>query len=663
MNPCQQDPPGSGRLLTPHRFALLLTLGALFVSPWPLGSWYTGPRTLLYSLAVFAVYALARPLLLGRRSATASGSFPRESSSPVSVAGLSVLGTDLWLGLPLVMLASNLWSVTPADTYERSLLWLALAALYLALSRSLSPRSGLLLGWGMAALGVGLSLYAFREYWLAPAPFPATRVSGPFSYPNSYGAYVLALTLVAVGLTAAPSRLGRTAAVLSGGLGLAATLLTGSRGTLLAAPVALVVLAWLSPRRKRTFVHLGLTFLVAGVTFVAIFFSQPGRGLPLADRVGRLRAGGERLFTVVGSSSWQGRLEFWRCGWAAFLSRPWLGWGADSYHRLATVFQRSPEWFANRLHNDYLQVLTELGLPGGLAVAGAVAGTLRTLLALAHGRQQGEEGLASLTAGAGAALALILVHSAVDLDLQFPAVALLVFLLLSLLGQRSLSRGSCWRLGGRWRAPAWGAGWGPTQTGRLAGTILPVLLLAFFLAGVLPWAGQVARERAVAAYEEGDLDRALPVAEISLALTPHHPGSLRLLAHLLQARAGSDQAYWLGRAVVLVERGVKRNPYDPYLHDLLGSLHLRSGNVPAALERFQRAVALYRWQPEFRLRLAAAYLAAGQQERALGELAFLLTHRREFSRTLASHPERLQATFLTAARLWAEEVGVGPEKR
>ncbi|MBC7239335.1 MAG: hypothetical protein H5T71_04455 [Chloroflexi bacterium] len=67
----------------------------------------------------------------------------------------------------------------------------------------------------------------------------------------------------------------------------------------------------------------------------------------------------------------------------------------------------------------------------------------------------------------------------------------------------------------------------------------------------------------------------------------------------------------------------------------------------------ERAVTLFRWEPRFRLHLALAYDAAGQKRRAIEELAFLLSHRADFSSTVSASDAELEAVFREAAHLLA----------
>ncbi|MEW6049090.1 MAG: hypothetical protein AB1609_21905, partial [Bacillota bacterium] len=299
-------------------------------------------------------------------------------------------------------------------------------------------------------------------------------------------------------------------------------------------------------------------------------------------------------------------------------------------------------------HNDYLQLLAELGLVGGGAVLAGLAGTAWTVYRLGTCRREGEDARRGghLVAGTLAGAAAIVAHSAVDLDLQFPAVVLLLFTLLGMAVRGAPGAAVTCRMAvppGRARVPD-----------RVGPVVLPLLLLAAVVAGVRPYAGLVARQRVESALEDGRLALALQRAVVARAVMPGHPRTAMLLGHVLrqmdlQDSAGRDRSYWRGRALDAVLAGARANPYEPYLEDLAGSLLLEAGNVPAALVHLERAVTLFRWEPRFRLHLALAYEAAGQKRRAIEELAFLLSHRVDFSRTVAASDAELEAVFQEAA--------------
>ena len=83
-------------------------------------------------------------------------------------------------------------------------------------------------------------------------------------------------------------------------------------------------------------------------------------------------------------------------------------------------------------HNDYLQVVADYGIVGGLIALWFIASLFRRV---ASGTQSRDPLCARLTLGAGAGIFAMLVHSLFDFNLQLPSNAVL-FLLLSAVATR-----------------------------------------------------------------------------------------------------------------------------------------------------------------------------------------------------------------------------------
>jgi O-antigen ligase len=194
--------------------------------------------------------------------------------------------------------------------------------------------------------------------------------------------------------------------------------LSGSRGGMLAIVAQLVILAVLVVKQKR-----GLRTAI-------------GIGVFLAIVVGLLTwiGGGEltRRIATVGPShseiSSDIRTYINRDGFRMFLKKPVLGWGLGTFPVVYPQFRTFyTNFFVNEAHNDYLQLLVEMGLLG----FGTMLWFLLTLYNRAIkkiGNWTGEiSGAVTLACVLG--LSGILVHSAVDFNLQIPANAALFYVL------------------------------------------------------------------------------------------------------------------------------------------------------------------------------------------------------------------------------------------
>jgi O-antigen ligase/polysaccharide polymerase Wzy-like membrane protein len=165
-----------------------------------------------------------------------------------------------------------------------------------------------------------------------------------------------------------------------------------------------------------------------------------GGGVALADsaRVERfvsrqwhdfLRPAGQpsqsgRLGSVKGPRS-----DFYRVALDGFEAQPWRGVGSGGFEPRYVRDRRTDET-ARDVHSLYLEILSELGIVGGLILAAFIAATIVGIVAVR--RRPGVLG-AGAAAAAGAAWATWLVHAGVDWDWQMPALTLLGLMLVATL--------------------------------------------------------------------------------------------------------------------------------------------------------------------------------------------------------------------------------------
>lgn len=152
---------------------------------------------------------------------------------------------------------------------------------------------------------------------------------------------------------------------------------------------------------------------LAAMFVVSVFISAPGALLErLASEGGR-----EPLTSQV-------RVEIWKETLPLTAAYRVFGSGLGSY---ASVFQKyrasAPEYLVDFAHNDYLQLLAELGIVG-FTIAGAAV--LMILFRIVRGVRAGPTTAHRLlAAGCAAALAALMLDCAVDFDFYIPANAML----------------------------------------------------------------------------------------------------------------------------------------------------------------------------------------------------------------------------------------------
>ena len=234
-------------------------------------------------------------------------------------------------------------------------------------------------------------------------------------------------------------------------------------------PLGLALLFYRAVRRDKlplvglfTIVPIGALFLSASRAGILSFCFQLGllaylvwarhtgrKQLPVATGV-ILLAGAFVVWLGVGPTwdrfahlwaqdlSQERRLMMLEDSWRIFLDHPGAGTGAGT---LVTVYPQYASFDDARLvdhaHNDYLELLAETGIVGGLCALGFVVLLFRRALA----SLQSDQSAFILAARTGALVACsgLLLHSLVDFNLHIPSNALL-FALLASLATSSLER-------------------------------------------------------------------------------------------------------------------------------------------------------------------------------------------------------------------------------
>jgi O-antigen ligase len=258
-----------------------------------------------------------------------------------------------------------------------------------------------------------------KLYWLR-LPRNGGWIYGPYVNHNHYAGLMEMLVPIplVLALTQMASTKARTAAAAAAALMVGTIFLSGSRGGMLAIVAELVVLAVLLVKQKRNL----RTAVLVGVflTIVVGFVLWVG-----GDAVVKRWASVDSSHSEISSDV---RLNIDRDAFRMFLKKPDLGWGLGTfpvvYPQFRTFYTNS---FVNEAHNDYLQLLAEMGLLG----FGTMLWFLLTLYTRAIKKIGNWVGDLSSATALACVLGLsgILVHSAFDFNLQIPANAALFYVL------------------------------------------------------------------------------------------------------------------------------------------------------------------------------------------------------------------------------------------
>jgi hypothetical protein len=344
-----------------------------------------------------------------------------------------------------------------------------------------------------------------------------------------------------------------------------------------------------SPHARRLARPTALRLTAAGFVLllsVAVAFGLPGtlreeaRTFGKGDFVAETGDARDRLTRLNAN----GRPDLWRASLDAFADQPLHGTGAGTF-RLSWQVRRTYFWEVTDGHSLYLELLGELGVVGGLALALA----LLTPMAMALRRLGGRERQAH-AAFAGAGIAL-LVHAGVDWDWEMPALFAWYVGAAGVVLARS--------------AHAAGAG----SVGRLPRLVAGLACLLLAVTPVLVATSQSHLDAATTAFHAGDcptaVDAALSAQE-SLARAAAdeivgysdlrgRPNTLALSAmRSAVARDPGNWQYRYGLAVAQALSGgdpraaaaaaLARNPQDPTAQDLV-----RAMRSPSPQARYRAA--------------------------------------------------------------------------
>lgn len=267
------------------------------------------------------------------------------------------------------------------------------------------------------------------------------QTSGPFVSRNNFGGY-LALTLPLVlapllARTRLDLRGSRLSTQLLFGAGAAvvavALFFSVSRGAWVAGAVGIAALLWgllrLPEAERVSFLRTKRAGLKAAAVMAAVilaFILVPTGGSELGSDIDR------RLEqTVSSSASWDSRVQSWRDTLPMMADFPILGVGLSAW---GTIFPKYDGSFffgsqARRAHNDYVQLLAEMGLLGaGLLAAACLVAGRRLIRLLAERSARGYVVHLAIASG----LLALVVHEFVDFDLQMPGIAVTALVLLGL---------------------------------------------------------------------------------------------------------------------------------------------------------------------------------------------------------------------------------------
>jgi O-antigen ligase/tetratricopeptide (TPR) repeat protein len=423
----------------------------------------------------------------------------------------------------------------------------------------------------------GKLLWFFVPYdWGAPRPDHVPRASGPFVNPDHFANYLmLSFPLAIVGALSpslfSPEKRRRVQLFCGGaafvlGLGI---LLSLSRGGWLATLLAVSILLWafrLLPREQQSARRGSNKMRAAAIVLILV----GGLALFGAGASGREQIASRLQETLTGDTSQQTRLIAWQGTFAMIHDFPLLGVGLGAWPELFPHYRRPP-WsplFYREAHNDYLELVAETGLLGGVLL---VWFFLRSGRGVARGLRTASPQVLPYLAALLAACGGMAVHEVVDANLQTPANALLftVFfgLVLRLTAAKELrdqSQNSA--------CPPTGKRWGLGPVAFTAATSLMLLTVAL-------------RQQSLSyPHDAGKEPASLAEAGARMLSHPTRASGHFALAQLLQESA--PPARWLAELRI----AAWLDPGNPAIHDCYAHSLLQNGQEQEGLRELSQSV-------------------------------------------------------------------------
>ncbi|HEY3137910.1 MAG TPA: O-antigen ligase family protein [Blastocatellia bacterium] len=278
-------------------------------------------------------------------------------------------------------------------------------------------------------------------YWLRHTEM--TSPFGPFANHNHFAGYMELLIPLAVALVlrrAVRPELRMLYGFAAAMMGVAAVL-SLSRGGIISVAASMIFLAVMSYRVSRRTEPVGdtrgLPQFVSQSAIVLVIVAVITAGIfwigadPVINRVtrGQAPAGQTSTESFFSSRGW-----VWRDTFTMIRANPLLGVGFGAYETAFSMYTKSDGSLrVPQSHNDYLQIVADCGIVGGLIALWFIVLVFRSVV---RGARSRDPLVSALALGSGAGLFAMLVHSLFDFNLQVPSNALL-FLLLSAVATRA----------------------------------------------------------------------------------------------------------------------------------------------------------------------------------------------------------------------------------
>jgi O-antigen ligase len=352
----------------------------------------------------------------------------------IAAAELEIVGNPLFLPM-LFFAVLILWQLAMgqtayrADTFSSALLYCAYGALCFLVVQCLRKTSRVkALAWVFSGYGFTVALFALMQgiapngklYWLRTAQ-SGGWIYGPYVNHNHYAGLMEMLTPIPLVISFAGGVRGprKLLAILAAAVMASTIFLSGSRGGMVAFAAQMALLVTFLIKQRQSW---KATFALGSFLIIALGLLAWLGGGELADRVAGIHSATQ---TELSGAT---RLNMDRDALKMFAQKPVLGWGLGVFGEIYPQFSNfSSNLPVGMAHNDYLQVLAEMGLLGFATALWYLLRLFRS--ALKKLKHWPPDTNTAVTLAAMLGVSGILVHSFVDFNLQVPANAALFYML------------------------------------------------------------------------------------------------------------------------------------------------------------------------------------------------------------------------------------------
>ncbi|OGM02046.1 hypothetical protein A2115_02580 [Candidatus Woesebacteria bacterium GWA1_41_8] len=323
------------------------------------------------------------------------------------------------------VLVTSFFSKVPEESFSAAVLYVSSLSAFLV-GYSLTVRNKEFARWWLTTLLAVGFIFVFG-YFIADPPdlTSARKFVGPFFWHNQMAAFLMYLLPISAALIFLGKKKLLTAAITI--FLLIAFLLTYSRAAWLSLLAATVPIFFLLKggllKNKRLLIGLGLSLLLL-LTLLFKFSALGARAKSIVAEV----SGTTR------TTSGEVRVAAIRASFAMFAESPIFGVGPGAYGEAYRAYQEVPWIYAKNTHNHFLQVLSEMGLPGFVSFGLVfLAGTLFVLKKFKKILTILTRSEAVFFISLGTSLIAATLHNFLDVDWNWPSLAFVFWFNLGIL--------------------------------------------------------------------------------------------------------------------------------------------------------------------------------------------------------------------------------------